>query len=98
DGDPRTLAEMHELKIRWDDPRDEPDAGSRTYGAMFPIAEAAYHARGGTSAHLPGRSLISGDGRADAHVAIDAAGELYILTKSDGMIRAVVAATSDSRP
>jgi hypothetical protein len=98
DGNPQTLAEMHELKIRWNDPGDTPDAGVQTYASMFPIAEAAYHARGGKSAHLPGRSLISGDGRADAHVMSDAAGELYILTKSDGMIRAVVAATSDSRP
>jgi hypothetical protein len=35
---------------------------------------------------------VSGDGRADAHVAVDAAGELYIFSKTDGMIRAVVGA------
>jgi hypothetical protein len=32
---------------------------------------------------------MTGAGRADAHVAVDAAGELYIFTKTDGMIRAV---------
>jgi len=56
---------------------------------MFPIAEAAYHFRGGKSVHLPGMALISKDGRADAHVAVDAAGELYVFTKTDGTLRAV---------
>ena len=92
DGDPHTLAEMHELKIAWDDPSDAPDAGKKVYASMFPIAEAAYHARGGKDPNLPGRSLVSGDGRADAHVAMDAAGELYVFTKTDGMIRAIVRA------
>ena len=57
---------------------------------MFPIAEQAYHQRGGMAPHLPGRAFVSGDGRADAQVAMDASGELYILTKTDGLIRAVV--------
>lgn len=81
DGDPKTTAAMHEVKILFD---------GKVYDTMFPVAEAAYHARGGKSPHLPGRGAISGDGRADAHVAIDAAGELYIFTKTDGMIRSVV--------
>jgi hypothetical protein len=93
DGDPRTLAEMHEMKIAWDDPHDVPDAGKKVYDSMFPIAEAAYHFRGGKDSDLPGRSLVSGEGRADAHVAMDDAGELYIFTKTDGMIRAVVGAS-----
>jgi len=92
DGDPDTIAEMHEMKIAWDDPNDAPDAGTKVYDSMFPIAEAAYHVRGGKDPDLPGRSLVSGDGRADAQFAIDAAGELYVFTKTDGMIRAVVGA------
>jgi hypothetical protein len=99
DDDPRTLAEIHEMKIAWDDPNDAPDAGKRVYDSMFPIAQAAYHARGGKDPDLPGRSLVSGDGRADAHVAVDAAGELYIFTKTDGMIRAVLGANvEETRP
>ena len=90
DGKPGTLAAMHEIKLWWDDPHDSPDAGKRLYDTMFPIAEAAYHFRGGKSRHLPGIALISGDGRADAHVTVDGAGELYIFTKTDGMLRAVV--------
>ena len=90
DGKAETLAALHEIKVWWDDPHDAPDAGKRLYDTMFPIAEAAYHFRGGKSPHLPGLALVSGAGRADAHVAVDAAGELYIFTKTDGVLRAVV--------
>ena len=37
-------------------------------------------------------STVSGPGRADVRFAVDAAGELYLLSKVDGMIRAVVGA------
>jgi hypothetical protein len=84
DGNPATLAPIHELKIRWND---------RTYDTMFPIAEAAYHERGGKDPDLPGTATVSGQGRADARFAIDAAGELYLYSKTDGVIRAVTAAT-----
>ena len=60
---------------------------------MYPIAEATYVARGSKEGHLPGRAVVSGEGRADANLAVDAAGELYIFTKTDGMIRAVAGAT-----
>jgi hypothetical protein len=89
DGNPKTIASLHEVKIGWDDPNDSPDAGPRVFETMYGIAEAAYHARGGKDPNLPGRALISGEGRADAHVAVDAAGELYIFSKTDGMIRIV---------
>ncbi len=92
DGNPSTMAERHELQIRWDNPH-APDAGKKVYDTMFPIAEAAYHFRGGKDPDLPGTSLVSGSGRADAHVAVDAAGELYIFTKTDGVLRAVVGGT-----
>jgi hypothetical protein len=90
DGKADTLAALHEIKLSWDDPHDSPDAGKRLYDTMFPIAEAAYHFRGGKSPHLPGLALVSGTGRADAHVAVDTAGQLYIFTKTDGVLRAVV--------
>jgi hypothetical protein len=34
---------------------------------------------------------VSGRGRVDMRLAEDSAGELYVLTKSDGMIRQVLA-------
>ena len=92
-GHPGAMAERHEVKILWDDPLDTPDAGKKMYDTMFRIAETAYHVRGGKDPDLPGTSLVSGSGRADAHVAVDAAGELYIFTKADGVIRSVIGGT-----
>jgi Glucose / Sorbosone dehydrogenase len=89
DGKAETLAAMHPIRLAWDDPHDAPDGGQKLYDTMLPIAEAAYHFRGGKSVHLPGMALISKDGRADAHVAVDAAGELYVFTKTDGILRVV---------
>jgi len=73
DGDPRTMAERHDITISWE---------GRTFDTMFPIAKAAYHARGGKSPILPGRSLVSGEGRADANLAADAAGRRAAETPS----------------
>jgi hypothetical protein len=84
DGRAGTLAKIHEMTIRWD---------GEVYPTMFPIVEAAYHSRGGKDPNLPGSSTVSGDGRADIRFATDAAGELYILSKSDGVIRSVVSVT-----
>jgi Glucose / Sorbosone dehydrogenase len=90
DGDPTTMAEMHEIQFAWNDPHDAPDAGPRVYPTFFPIAQAAYKFRGGNDPNLPGRATVSGDGRADAQFAVDSEGELYVFSKTDGMIRAVV--------
>jgi len=83
DGNPATLARMHEVKIRWND---------RVYDTLFPIAESAYHARGGRDPDLPGTATVSGQGRADARFAIDDAGELYLYSKTDGVLRSVISA------
>ncbi|HEY2015792.1 MAG TPA: PQQ-dependent sugar dehydrogenase [Bryobacteraceae bacterium] len=83
DGDPKTMAAMHDVKIGWN---------GNVYQAMTPINEIAYHARGGKAEHLPGAERVPG-GRSDLRLARDAAGELYIMTKSDGMIRAVTGAS-----
>jgi hypothetical protein len=80
DGNAKTMAAMHEITIRWN---------AQQYDSMLSIATEAYHARGGKLPVPLGRNSMTGAGRADAHVAVDAAGELYIFTKTDGMIRAV---------
>jgi hypothetical protein len=90
DGRPETMAARHEIHIEWNSPVDTPDAGAVTYPTMFPIVAAAYHARGGLDPDLPGSSGVLGTGRADIRLAVDAAGELYVLSKVDGMIRQVV--------
>ena len=73
DGNPTTLAPMHEL-----------DAGLRR------LVEETFRARGGRGEALPGAAAVAGRGRVDVRFAQDNAGELYLLTKSDGMIRRVV--------
>jgi mono/diheme cytochrome c family protein/glucose/arabinose dehydrogenase len=64
----------------------EIDAGLRG------IVERTYRARGGKGEALPGTAVVSGRGRVDLRFATDNDGELYILTKSDGMIRKVIGA------
>ena len=59
---------------------------AQLYGTMKQITDSTYIARGGKT--LP-QAMVSG-GRSDMRLAMDASGELYILSKSDGMIRAVV--------
>ena len=92
DGKPGTTAALHEVRLLWNDPHDSPDAGKKVYDSMFPIVEAAYHARGGKSAKLPGRDDLIMKGRADVRFSIDANGELFLYSKGDGIIRAVVEA------
>jgi hypothetical protein len=92
DGDPSTMVPLEEVALAWNNPHDTPDEGTRTYPTLFPIARAAYRFRGGLDADLPGRASVSGPGRTDAQFAVDGDGELYVLTKSDGMIRRVESA------
>ena len=73
DGDPATLATVHEV-----------DAGLRR------LTLATFQARGGRGETLPGAAGVAGKGRVDLRFAEDNDRELYILTKSDGMIRQVV--------
>ncbi len=65
-------------------PLHEVDAGLRR------LAVDTFRARGGRGVTLPGAGAIAGRGRVDMRFAEDKDGELYILTKSDGMIRRVV--------
>ena len=90
DGKPETTAKLYDVKFVWDNPNDSPDAGKQPYDTMFPINESTYHFRGGKEEHLAARQRVANQGRADARLAFDANGELYIYSKSDGMIRQVV--------
>jgi uncharacterized Ntn-hydrolase superfamily protein len=80
DGNPKTMATMHEVTVRWK---------GQSYDSMLPIVEKIYHERGGRNPVLNGHNVMSGNGRADARLAMDASGELFIYTKNDGMIRAI---------
>lgn len=54
------------------------------------LSEETYKRRGGPHPNLPGRSMVGGAGRIDLRLAEDNYGELYVLTKGDGMIRKFV--------
>ena len=70
----------------------EMDAGLRG------LTEATYRTRGGKGDALPGMGAAAGRGRVDVRFAVDQEGELYLLTKSDGMIRKVVGAKASTSP
>ena len=90
DGKAETTAKVYPVKFVWDNPADAPDAGKQTFDSMWPINELVYHQRGGQAERLPARQKVASQGRADARLAMDGSGELYIYSKSDGMIRQVV--------
>lgn len=99
DGNPATLAAFQRVQILWDNPRTP--AGLESYSRMYEIVASEYHARGGPDNNLPGSATVSdltGGGRADIRLAVDVAGELFLLSKSDGMIRAVFAAPAPAAP
>jgi mono/diheme cytochrome c family protein len=73
-------------------PIHEIDAGLRQ------LTEDMYRKRGGTGDALPGFGAQAGRGRVDFRFAVDNDGELYILTKSDGMIRKVVGVRATTAP
>ena len=56
------------------------------------LTEETFRTRGGKGEAIPGMGAQAGRGRVDLRFAIDNDGELYILTKSDGMIRKIVGA------
>ena len=78
DDNPATMAQMHEVKLHWND---------QVHDTFTSIAQVAYQSRGGKDPDLPGRGTVSGSRRADARFALDAAGELFVYSKTDGMIR-----------
>lgn len=94
DSERLTMAPIEELRIIY---------GGRER-RLFDLVAETYTARGGNSSSgvLPGGcgGLLTGGadingtpygcGRADVRIAEDATGELYVLSKSDGMIRRIV--------
>ena len=62
------------------------------------LVEQAYRERGGKTPTLPGMGAVSGPGRVDLRFAEDSDGELYLLTKADGVIRKVVGARETTAP
>ena len=108
DGIRTTLAAIHELQVVFDSPYDNPDQGP-VARRLFDIAADEYARKGGTArSALPGGAPVTsgndpdgipyGGGRADIRLALGGDGEIYVLSKSDGMIRALVAAGTVTAP
>jgi len=85
-----TVATIHELQV----------VTNGVAARMYDIAATAYALKGGTIHVLPG-GVVSGNdpygvpyggGRADIRIVSPGDGEAYVLSKSDGMIRKMVAA------
>ncbi|PYJ80653.1 MAG: hypothetical protein DME22_23755 [Verrucomicrobia bacterium] len=99
DGNRTSLAAIHELQVVFDSPYDSPDQG-RVKRRLFDIVAEEYHHKGGTASALPGGANTTdgndpdgvpyGRGRADIRLAVDREGEIYLLSKSDGMVRLLV--------
>jgi hypothetical protein len=110
DDDAATTAPVHELRVLFDDPYDSPDKGLQS-SRVFDVVAREYAVRGGRAvkgAVLPEPSdhrsdgvdpddIPYGGGRADIRFAVDREQELYLLSKSDGMIRAFRSAARVAR-
>ena len=82
--------------------RRQPDDRSRRFTRSTPACAGSPKRRiasaAGRETRIPGMGAQAGRGRVDLRFAVDNDGELYILTKSDGMIRKVVGAKTATTP
>jgi hypothetical protein len=105
DGNLNTVATTHELQIVYNNPVDVPDAGFARW-RMFDIVALTYTNRGGDAAGsnrlppsaestLPGKTdidgVLYGGGRVDLRLCQGSDSEIYVISKSDGSIRKLVA-------
>ncbi len=104
DGNLNTVATTYELQLVYDNPLDVPDAGFARW-RMFDIVAQTYTNRGGnvSGQRLPGSAdstgpnktdsdgIIYGRGRVDLRLCQGSDGEIYVISKSDGCIRKMVA-------
>jgi hypothetical protein len=88
DGNPKSMAAIHPMGLLW----QTVGGKEELYPSLYPITVAAYHTRGGKAEVLPGVAARVAKGRADIRFAVDRSGELFLMTKSDGMIREVIGA------
>ena len=95
DGIRTNPAAIHEIQVVFNSPYDVTNYPVQR--RMFDIVAEEFHQRGGTSSALPGGATATGGndpygvayggGRADIRFALGDDNEIYILSKSDGMIR-----------
>jgi hypothetical protein len=98
-----SLATIRELQVMFDSPFDSPDLGLQKR-RLFDVVADTYTNRGGfvagqritgTAANTAGNDIDGvayGKGRADIRFAVGDDNELYVISKSDGMIRKIATA------
>jgi hypothetical protein len=96
-------AAVHEIQVVFDSPYDATNYPVQR--RMFDIVSEEFHQRGGSNTIvLPGGATVTagndpdgiayGGGRADIRFALGDDGEIYVLSKSDGMIRKMTSVLS----
>src|SRR5437879_4427814 len=110
-GLPHRLAEIHELQVVYKSP-DETSVQRPANRRIFDIIAGEYARKGGVplpGVVLPGLSGLTnagtsdpygiayGGGRADVRLSMDADGELYLLSKTDGKIRKLTGVVTTRR-
>jgi len=83
-------AEMSEVRAADDGNATTLAPIHRVESGLRRLVEQTYRARGGRGETMPGAAAVAGRGRVDLRFAEDSAGNLFVLTKTDGMIRQVV--------
>lgn len=110
DGNLNTVAQTHELQVVYNNPLDVPDAGFARW-RMFDIVAMTYTNRGGNpgTQRLPGgaestnpgktdrNGVLYGGGRVDLRLCQGSDNEIYVISKSDGSIRKMVASLGPPR-
>lgn len=110
DGNLNTVATTYELQLVYNNPLDVPDAGFARW-RMFDIVAMTYTNRGGNpgAQRLPGGAESTGPGKTDGNGVLYGSGrvdlrlcqgsdrEIYVISKSDGSIRKMVAALGPPR-
>jgi hypothetical protein len=105
DGVRTTVADIHEMQLVYNHPNDNPDAGLNRW-RLWDAVTVTYTNRGGSppaGQRLPGGNntyttwandiygVAYGRGRADLRLALGDDDEIYVITKTDGMIRKLTA-------
>jgi len=89
---PTTRCPYSKFMIDWENPLNAA-FGHQAYQRLYEVVEAGYELRGGPHKNLPGSGAYGEDGRADVRLIQTSDGEIYITSKSDGMLRRVTGVT-----
>lgn len=97
DGSPQARAPYFKFTLGWEESNDA-NAGPQSYSRMYEIVEAGQVRRGLAPKEPPSPVPDTETGRADVRLVQTSDGEIYLTTKSDGMLRRVTGVTINPAP